>query len=215
MAPGASLRQKESGAARGAGYLPSSLPFEELSAALANLPQGARPSDLMITGVSVGVGASTVARNLAHTLAAGGEKVLLVQVVPGSGTEVAPVSGAADILDLMRADGTLGVAVVDARRFPIPTSQSESFLLDIKRGLAGRFDRVIWDMQPVDVSPLTRMVAHMVSGTVLVVHAGQTRRHAARHAADKIRYAGGTLLGVVLNRKKAYIPGWLYRLLFR
>lgn len=200
---------------RPGGYNPSTLPFEELCAAITNMPQGARPGDIMVTGVATGVGASTVARNFAATLAAGGEKVLLVSVVPSSGGDVAPLTGSSDILTLARADGPLSVAVVDSGRFPLAVPQSESFFSDMKRGFAGRFDRVIWDMQPIDISPLTRMIAHLVSGTILVVHAGQTRWHAARHHADKIRYAGGTLLGVVLNRKKSYIPGWIYRLLFR
>ncbi len=201
--------------ARPGGYNPSTLPFEELCAAITNMPQGARPGDIMVTGVATGVGASTIARNFAATLASGGEKVLLVSVIPSSGGNIAPLAGASDILALSRAEGPLSIAVVDSGRFPLSVPQSESFFSDLRRGFAGRFDRVVWDMQPVDVSPLTGTISNLVSGTILVVHAGHTRWHAARHHADKIRYAGGTLLGVVLNRKKSYIPGWIYRLLFR
>ena len=49
-----------------------------------------------------------------------------------------------------------------------------------------------------------------VDGVVLVVEAGKTRRHVAESVKKKIEASGGLILGVVLNKRRYYIPGFLY-----
>ncbi|MCB9978428.1 MAG: hypothetical protein H6862_02325 [Rhodospirillales bacterium] len=201
----------------------SALPFEELCAAIATSKQTGKPRDLMFTAPAPGVGTSTVARNFAEKLAASGEKVLLLQIKQGStnaGPEecAPPIRTADDLLPLVHQDpvqGNLSIITLDSGRLLAPTAHNGEALSHLLDALRGRYESVIWDMPPLDIAPLSGIIAHSVMGVVLVVHAGHTRWHAARHHAQRLRYAGGTLIGVVLNRKKTYIPGWIYRFLFR
>ncbi len=48
-------------------------------------------------------------------------------------------------------------------------------------------------------------------GVVLVVEAEKTKWPVAAAVRDKIIQHGGNVLGIVFNRRKYYIPGWLYR----
>ena len=50
-----------------------------------------------------------------------------------------------------------------------------------------------------------------VDGIVMVILSGKTRRQIAIKAKEAIGDAGGKLLGVVLNRRKYYIPESIYR----
>ncbi len=194
-----------------------SLPFEALCASVAATAQTGKPRDLMFTGPALGVGTSTVARNFAETLAAGGEKVLLVQITPGAPAASTPIRSAEDLLPLIRPDSlpTLFTLTIESSRLPAPTAHNGEILSGLVQDWRSRYDSVVWDTPPLDVAPIGNLIARSVSGVILVLHAGHSRWHTARHHAERIRYAGGSLLGVVLNRKKTYIPAWIYRVFFR
>ena len=51
----------------------------------------------------------------------------------------------------------------------------------------------------------------LADSCLLVVEAGRTRTPVVRRAMEEIEAAGGKLQGVVLNRRKHYIPSWIYR----
>jgi protein-tyrosine kinase len=46
---------------------------------------------------------------------------------------------------------------------------------------------------------------------VLVVQSGKTKREVVQRSLDMIAQFDGDVLGVVLNRKKYYIPDFIYR----
>jgi capsular exopolysaccharide synthesis family protein len=73
-----------------------------------------------------------------------------------------------------------------------------------------QFDCVILDAPPVPVFSEFRILCRKVDGVILVIDAGRTRRKVALRAKKEIEDAGGNLLGVVLNRRKFYIPKWIY-----
>ncbi len=74
-----------------------------------------------------------------------------------------------------------------------------------------RFDFIILDGPPVITNPEIRFISSKVDGTILMLESGRTRRHVALKAKQEIETAGGKFLGVVLNRRKYYIPNWIYR----
>jgi Mrp family chromosome partitioning ATPase len=49
-----------------------------------------------------------------------------------------------------------------------------------------------------------------VDGVVLVVEAEKTRWPVAETVRDKIKNSGGNILGIVLNKRRYYIPDWIY-----
>lgn len=95
---------------------------------------------------------------------------------------------------------------------PLALIQSEAFdrfLATVRE----RFDHVIVDAPPLQGFPESLVLSRKVDGVVLVVESGKTRKRTALWAKQQVVDAGGTLLGVVLNKRKYYIPNWLYRLI--
>lgn len=73
------------------------------------------------------------------------------------------------------------------------------------------FDYIILDSSPIALFPETRILSAKVDGVILIIEAGKTRRQAALRAKKEIEGSGGVFLGSVLNKRKFYIPKWLYR----
>ncbi len=77
--------------------------------------------------------------------------------------------------------------------------------------LRERFDLIIVDSPPATMFPDGPGIVSMVDGVVLVVEAEKTRWPVALSVKEKIERSGGKILGVVFNKRKYYIPSWLYR----
>ena len=73
------------------------------------------------------------------------------------------------------------------------------------------FDFVIIDSAPVSRFPDAQAICARVDGVVLVVEAGKTRLQVAQRAKKELEDAGGRILGVVLTKRRRYIPEWIYR----
>lgn len=73
------------------------------------------------------------------------------------------------------------------------------------------YDTVIVDAPPVVMCPETPPLAPFVDGVVLVVHSGRTKRETVDRSIKQIQQFQGRVLGVVLNRKRYYIPYFIYR----
>jgi Mrp family chromosome partitioning ATPase len=73
------------------------------------------------------------------------------------------------------------------------------------------YDTVIIDAPPVVMCPETPPLAPYVDGVVLVIHSGRTKRETVDRSIKQIQQFQGRVLGVVLNRKRYYIPRFIYR----
>jgi Mrp family chromosome partitioning ATPase len=73
------------------------------------------------------------------------------------------------------------------------------------------FDFIVLDGPPVFRCSETRLLASKVDATILVIRSGKTRKQIAYRAIQELETAGGKVLGTVLNRRKYYIPDWLYK----
>jgi Mrp family chromosome partitioning ATPase len=73
------------------------------------------------------------------------------------------------------------------------------------------YDTVIVDAPPVVVCPETPPLSPFVDGSVLVVHSGRTKRETVERSVKQIQQFQGRVLGVVLNRKRYYIPYFIYK----
>ena len=74
-----------------------------------------------------------------------------------------------------------------------------------------KFDYIILDAAPIGSCSESQAICSKVDGVLLVIEAGQTRRQVAQRAKKELADAGGRLLGVVLNKRKYYIPNWIYK----
>lgn len=73
------------------------------------------------------------------------------------------------------------------------------------------YDTVIIDAPPVVLCPETPPLSPFVDGVVLVVHSGRTKRETVERSIKQVQQFQGRVLGVVLNRKRYYIPRFIYR----
>lgn len=172
------------------------------------------PRRIVVTSALPGEGKSTVAANLAATLAANGEHVALVDgdlrrptvtdtmgLMPGAGlTDV--LAGRADLIDvLQRVHGTPGLIVLGAGT--VPPNPSE--LLG-----SARMRRVLDELAKhaiviIDAPPLLpvtdgAILTHQADGAILVVTVGRTTYDLVDKAFDALEKVRGRVLGVVLNK---------------
>jgi hypothetical protein len=82
---------------------------------------------------------------------------------------------------------------------------------DSMGGYRDRYDLVLIDAPPADGVPDGVTLTHLVDGVVLVVEAEKSRWQVVQSIVDEIRSRGGRFLGIVLNKRKYYVPGFLYR----
>ena len=73
------------------------------------------------------------------------------------------------------------------------------------------YDTVIIDAPPAVLSPETPPMTSAVDGVVLVVQCEKTKREIVQRSLGMIGQFHGKVLGIVLNRKKYYIPEFIYR----
>jgi protein-tyrosine kinase len=81
------------------------------------------------------------------------------------------------------------------------------------RELRDRFDLILIDSPPLTVSPDGLAIASRVDGVVMVLEAEKTRWQTAQNVKDNITKVGGNVLGIVLNKRRYYIPQVIYNLL--
>ena len=77
--------------------------------------------------------------------------------------------------------------------------------------LRERFDLILIDSPPATTSTDGLTISSKVDGVVLVVEAEKTRWPVAESVRDKIKRSGGSILGIVLNKRRFHIPDWVYK----
>ena len=73
------------------------------------------------------------------------------------------------------------------------------------------YDLVVVDSPPVKLSANGLALAARVDGVVIVVEADSTRGPIVKRLVDNITQAGGNILGMVLNKRRNYIPSTIYK----
>jgi protein-tyrosine kinase len=181
---------------------------------------------IQFIGSREGEGTSTVVREFARVSASKlGKMVLLLDADQHHPTQhlffnIQPEFGWQDVVCENGAIEKAFYQVGDTRMFISPSSrkligpsqmfssqQMEVFLKKLRQ----RFDLVLIDSEPAALSADSLAISSKVDGVVLVVEAEKTRRPVAESVRDKIKRSGGNILGVVLNKRRYYIPEWIYK----
>src|SRR5262245_1456500 len=79
--------------------------------------------------------------------------------------------------------------------------------------LREKFDFIIFDGSPLRDYSESSFLAGKMDGVILVVEAERTKIEVARKIRKDLESTGVTILGVVLNKKRSYIPEYLERFL--
>jgi Mrp family chromosome partitioning ATPase len=76
-------------------------------------------------------------------------------------------------------------------------------------------DVLIVDCSSLDTSPAVFVLASHVDGVILVVEDGRHSAIEIKRAVKLIKAANGSVLGVILNKRRRLLPRWLYSLFSR
>ncbi|MEJ7810646.1 MAG: polysaccharide biosynthesis tyrosine autokinase [Gemmatimonadaceae bacterium] len=183
---------------------------------------------ILVTSTAPKDGKTTVAANLARTLAQHGTRVLLVdcdlrrpRVHRMFGVQAKP--GLADVLlDPQRLDeaihrpGNRELYVLPAGASPPNASQllSSGAMRELLDKLCATFDMVVLDSPPVLAVADASILAGLADGILFVVRAGSTERDNATGALQQLSAVGARVVGVVLNDPDAKVPeygGYYYK----
>ncbi|MDQ6776296.1 MAG: polysaccharide biosynthesis tyrosine autokinase, partial [Actinomycetota bacterium] len=191
--------------------------FRNLSTFLQFIGVERQPKVLQITSPNAEDGKSTTVGNLAAVLAAGGQRVVVVDCDLRRGRlhqlfGVANAAGftgvyqrVATLCDAVRPVPGVGLDLLPSGALP---HNPAALLLgkrtaEVLNELQERYDVVLVDCPPV--LPVADAVAlsAWVDGTILVVAADTTTRRDLRRTLEVLRHANTPLIGAVLNRTSA------------
>ncbi len=167
----------------------------------------------VITSASPREGKSTVAINLAITLAQSGKRILLVDtdlrrprvhrafgLTARRGVTTALV-GEAKAPDVILTTEVPGLDVVACG--PIPPNPSELLHTDAFRqfveAVRDRYDHVMFDSPPLGAVTDAAILAAQLDGVIVVVKSQSTTREALRVTARQLNDVGARVLGAVFN----------------
>lgn len=198
--------------------------YRRLRASLLSTPAYSELHTILVTATRHGEGTTRVALGLAAALAAEGEtRVLLVEanlrspslrtrLQLGNGPGLSDfLAGRASAESVITALADLNLSVVHAGSQAVALD-CEVIAAGIGR-LAPQFDFVIVDGPPVNRYADVSVLAPKLDGVILVVEADQTPVVDAESAKRNLDRVGARIFGVVLNRRRSYIPAALQALL--
>ncbi|MBV9511685.1 MAG: hypothetical protein JO303_15540, partial [Caulobacteraceae bacterium] len=172
---------------------------------------------LQLVSAHEGEGVSSLMQDIAFTEAAqSARRVLLVDVEPRPGREIAQ-NLAKQGVAMRREPGDKLMQVADTAlfvSFPIRAADLADGRMDWRKVLGkarDRFDLILVDAPPLQRSAAALAIAPYADITLAVVEAEKTRAAVARNLVDRVETAGGEVLGVVLNKRRFYIPRLLYQ----
>jgi capsular exopolysaccharide synthesis family protein len=187
------------------------------------------PKTLVVTSTGPGEGKSLMSANIALSLAASGQRVLLIDAdmrrpktheLFGIGCEPGlsnVLVGNAKASDAVRRASSANLWLLPAgKQSPNPAELLGSRrFIDFSASLQNHFDWIIMDTPPVMAVTDAAVLAHSAHGVVFVIGAEMTSKGAAKAALEQLDAAKATYVGSILNRvnvqRNAYYYGNRYR----
>ncbi|MCR2802131.1 MULTISPECIES: polysaccharide biosynthesis tyrosine autokinase [unclassified Microbacterium] len=175
------------------------------------------PATFTITSPGPGDGKSTVALNLANSIAANGSRVLLVEAdlrrpqiheslsLEGGAGLTDVLIGRALFAEVVQTWGSPNLHVLASGRIPPNPSEllGSRHMRDLMAHLQDIYDVVLYDTPPLLPVPDAAILSRSVGGVLLVVAVDRTRRDAIRAATASLEKVGARLAGTVANRVTA------------
>lgn len=190
--------------------------YRQLRTSILLSSAGHAPKSLLITSSLPSEGKTTTATNTAISLAQTGAKVLIIDadmrrprlhsvfnIENGDGlsTILSTELTEKEILDVVKHDEGTKLNLLTSG--PIPPNPAELIgseqMANLLKLLQGHFTHVVVDSPPITSFTDGVLIASMVDGVILVVHAGKSSRQVVRRARQLLQDVGAKIFGVVLN----------------
>jgi protein-tyrosine kinase len=178
------------------------------------------------TGCRRGEGVSSIAANVAVCAArVNGKPVLLIDAhvdhpavasrfrlsrSPGWSDAV---SGRVDLPECLQRTPIQNLWAIVARKDRHASTQTYNTRVTSRliAEFKSRFDLIVVDLPPASEQNDCLALSAALDGVVMVVGSEKVRAQAARRVREHFDRAGIHLLGAVLNKRRDYVPNWLYR----
>ena len=199
--------------------------YRSLRSALLFLPvQGERPKVLLITSAVPNEGKSTIAANLARTLALGGSRVLLVDADLRKGHlhKMLGLQCEPGLVELLRQPDNLDSVIQrdSLQNFAFLSRgkalghSSDLFLGhafdQVLARMRRQFDYVLIDSSPVFATDDATTLAPKADGTLFVVRGNFSSSRQVREALELLRQRQAKVLGLIFNRADASAHSYYY-----
>ncbi len=177
---------------------------------------GRAPKSLLITSNLPSEGKTTTATNTAISLAQTGARVLIIDAdmrrprlhsifnignEEGLSTLLASELGDRDISRIIKKDEKTDLFLLTSG--PIPPNPAELIgsqqMAALLQTLQEKFTHIVVDSPPIASFTDGVLIASMVDGVILVVHAGRSSRQIVRRSRQMLQEIGAKIFGVVLN----------------
>lgn len=210
-------------------FLDNDRMIDELIQIRANL-QKQLPSKseiILITSSHLGAGVSTIALNLSAIMAElPGEKVLLIDEnfknpTLTQGFELEKSPGLCDLIEkkinlesACRSTSITNLYFMGVGNCSKPSINiGRSLEIDhIFEMLRQYFTLIVIDCQPVEPSPETIYLAGKAGNVLMVLESEKSRQEVVKSNKKRLENMGAKIVGAVLNRRRFYIPSWLYKI---
>lgn len=108
-------------------------------------------------------------------------------------------------------ESNLYFAPISIQASLVPPIADLSATVTLWKKLKERFDLILVDSSSDANTAESIALSRNVDAVILVVEAGKTRRKVVESLKKKILANGGSILGVILNKRRHYIPEALYK----
>jgi len=198
--------------------------FRSLRSSLIFMPNQSELKTLLVTSAIPNEGKSTVASNLAVTMAAAGAHVLLVDadLRRGDLAQLFHVDGRIGLSNILRDEIDWQSAVIQTEyptlslisRGPVTNQSGELLLrptlLTILDEFKDAFDLVIFNTAPILATDDTPTLAPNFDGALMVVRAQFTSARLTRNAINALYARQVNVLGLILNCLDTETPDYYY-----
>lgn len=192
---------------------PQAETYRQLRTSTQFLQVPGRSLSMVITSALPGEGKSTVALNLALTLAEVSDRVLLVDAdlrrptvaqrldLEGAAGLSTVLIGRAAVEDVTQEWGPHGLAVLTSGAIPPNPAEllASSAMHELTASLADRYDVIVWDAPPLLPVTDTLLLARHADGVLVVANTRTARRAHVTEALEALKRTEARVLGVVLN----------------